>query len=131
MNMRSRTAVLLPVAAIVGVIAAAATGAVSVAGSEKPAKSVVISPNSIPSIEEGSSCRLSAEARDSNGIALDPQPRIAWNSAHSAITVSSSGEVRVNSGCNGCGADIRATVTNPDGTKVFGSVHVSGKVPKR
>jgi hypothetical protein len=95
----------------------------------KKAKYVKITPSYVvDGIPDGSSKQFTAVAEDENGIKLDPQPAIVWTVSSPSMTIDSSGLLTVKKGCNGCGGEIRATVTNPDGTSVFGKVGVQGKV---
>lgn len=99
----------------------------------KKAKYVKITPNRLSeALPQGGSVQLSAVAEDENAVKLDPQPSIVWSSsADPMITVTSSGRVTVKDSCDGCGGEVRATVTNPDGSKVWGTVGVNGKPKKK
>ena len=99
----------------------------------KKAKYVKITPNRLSeALPQGGSVQLSAVAEDENAAKLDPQPPIVWSSsADPMITVTSSGRVTVKDSCDGCSGEVRATVTNPDGSKVFGTVGVNGKPKKK
>jgi len=124
MNAPARTVLIL----LCSAFAMAALAGWSAAASKK-AKYVKITPSFISGgIPDGTSKQFSAVAEDENGIKLDPQPTIVWTVSSPSMTIDSSGLLTVKKGCNGCGGEIRATVTNADGSKVFAKQMVNGKV---
>jgi len=95
----------------------------------KKAKHIRITPSYITEgIPEGATIQFTAVAEDENAIKLSPQPTIRWSCSSPKMSISDSGRLSVQAGCNGCGGEVRATVTNPDGSTVFGKVGVWGKV---
>jgi hypothetical protein len=110
----------------------AALGGWSIAPAKK-ARYVKITPNRLAeAIPQGGSVQLTAVAEDENGVRLDPQPTFTWScSADPMITVTASGRVTVKDTCDGCGGEVRATVTNADGSRVSGTVGVNGKPKKK
>jgi hypothetical protein len=113
------------------VLVALGTAAAWSAVLSKNAKIVKITPSFVTEgIPEGTSIQFSAVAEDENAIRLSPQPLIKWSCSSPKMSISASGRLSVQEGCNGCGGEVRATVTNPDGSTVFGKVGVSGKVKR-
>ncbi len=92
----------------------------------KPAKYVKITPSFGVEVPTGGTKQFTAVAEDENAIKLDPQPTIVWTQSAPCMKIDSSGLLTVEKG-GGCGGEVRATVTNTDGSKVFGKVGVFGK----
>ncbi len=92
----------------------------------KEAKFVKVTPGGygeVVWIPKGGNVQFTAVAYDSNAIPLSPQPTVVWSTSVPAVKVSSAGVV-TRTGDSDARGELRATVTNPDGQKVHGSVYI-------
>lgn len=95
----------------------------------KETKFVKVTPGGISEtvwIPKGGNVQFTAIAHDSNGIPLDPQPSVKWTTEVPSLKVSPAGVVS-RYGDSDARGDLRATVTNPDGRKVYGIVTIGVK----
>jgi len=96
----------------------------------KETKFVKVTPGGIGEvvwIPKGGNVQFKAIAHDSNGIPLNPQPSFNWTTAVPGVKVSQAGVVSRYSDSGDGRGELRATVTNPDGRTVHGSVYIGVK----